>query len=159
MRKLAKAISTVANEIIQSKAAGSATHKTHAQSAVMGAMAAYRLPLPSSPVERPKEWYITNCLSAAESFIGELNEHSVVDVSGALDIAKAIWESRYSTVHVPASKEAMASLLSIVGSGNYRVPPVYADAITAVGADNFQELMTVAVRIQQNDLELEPSEA
>lgn len=159
MRKLAKAISIAATEIFKDQGTSTSSHKTHAMTAVVAAMAAYRLPIPSSPVERPKEWYITNCLAAAENFIGGVNEHTVLDVRGALDIAQAVWESRYSIVHVPASKEAMASLMEIVGSGNYRVPPIYGDAIRSVGCGNFQELMVVAQNVQKGEMDFETSEA
>lgn len=158
MRKLAKSLSTVANEIYNSQEAGTATHKTHALSAVVGAMAAYRAPLPSSEVMSPKEWYIVNCLGGVESFVGSINEHCVLDVKGALDVAKAIWESRYSIVHVPASKESVASLMEIVGSGNYRVPPVYADAIKATNCSKFQELMIIATQLSKDAVELETTE-
>lgn len=155
MRKLAKSISTAAGEIIQSQKAGPNTTKTHAMSAVVGSLAAYRLPIPTSPVDRPKEWFIINCMSSLEEFVGGINEYCVLDADAAMKIAKAIWESRYSIAHVPSSKEAVSSVMEIVGSGNYRVPEVSADAIRAMGCVNFQELMIVSNELCRGELEFE----
>lgn len=159
MRKLAKSISTVAQEIYSSGSAPANTTKTHAITALVGSMAAYRAPMPSGDVTSSKEWYIVNCLAGVESMIGQINEHLVLDVNSALRIAKSVWESRYAVVYVPSSKEAAAALMEIVGSGNYRVPPVYGDAIRAGGTVKFQELLVVAESLKNDELDIHGSEA
>lgn len=144
MRAFIRQIAEAANEIYQSQEVPPETTRMHALTALVATIAAYKLPIPSSEVESPTDWYIQNGLRSVELFVGTVNEQIVIDPSAAMNMARAIWESRYSVVHVPTSKEAIATILTIMGTGNYRIPPVFAETLKAAGHRNLVELMHVA---------------
>lgn len=144
MRTFIRQIADAATEIYQSQAAPQQATRTHALTAIVATIAAYKLPIPSSAVERPSDFYIQNCLRPVEMFVGTVNEQIILDANAAMAMAKAIWESRYSVVHAPTSKEAIATIMSIMSSGNYRIPPVFADTLQSAGQRNLIELMHVA---------------
>lgn len=101
----------------------------HRMTALVSLVVASRLPLPSSAVESPKEWYIQNCIAPTEKTLGSLVEYLIVDVEEAMKIIKATWMNRYKMVHAPQSEEALRLIrFSMRGADN--VPQIYPDSLT-----------------------------
>jgi|AntRauTorcE11897_2_1112592.scaffolds.fasta_scaffold50615_2 hypothetical protein len=144
MRTFIRHIADAATEIYQSQEAPVEATRLHALTAIVATIAAYKLPIPSTEVERASDYYIQNCLRPVEHFVGVVNEQIVIDASAAMNMAKAVWESRYAVVHQPTSKEAIATIMTIMGSGNYRIPPVMAETLKVAGQENMVELMFTA---------------
>lgn len=144
MRTFIRHLADAATEIYQSKEAPAEATRAHALTAIVATIAAYKLPIPTSEVERPSDFYIQNCLRSVEVFVGTVNEQIVLDPAAAMAMAKAVWESRYAIVHTPTSKEAIATIMTIMGSGNYRIPPVFAETLQVSGQRNLIELMHIA---------------
>lgn len=144
MRTFIRQLADAATEIYQSQEVPPESTRMHALTAIVATVAAYKLPIPSSEVDRMSDYYIQNCLRPVELFVGTVNEQIVIDASAAMSLTKAIWESRYAVVHVPTSKEAIGTIMTIMGSGNYRIPPVFAETLRVAGQQNLVELMHVA---------------
>jgi hypothetical protein len=144
MRAFIRQIADAATEIYQSQEVPPETTRMHALTAIVATIAAYKLPIPSTEVERASDYYIQNCLGSVERFVGTVNEQIVIDATTAMNMARAIWESRYAVVHLPTSKEAVATIMTIMSSGNYRIPPVFSETLRVAGHRNLVELMHVA---------------
>tara|TARA_B100000700_G_scaffold157245_3_gene174572 strand:- start:12537 stop:13007 length:471 start_codon:yes stop_codon:yes gene_type:complete len=125
MRRLAKIIDDTVQEMgpLPEK-----VERHHRITAVTASVIATRLPLPSSPVENSKEWYIQNCIAPTEAAIGGLVEYINIDAGAIMDITKALWENRYAMLHVPTSPLALKAYTCCMQDVD-KIPPVFADAM------------------------------
>lgn len=125
MRRLAKIIDENINAMgpLPDK-----VQRHHRISAVTAAVIATRLPLPSSPVENPKEWYIQNCIAPSEAVLAGLVEYISIDVEAILDISKKMWLNRYDILHNPLSPVAMKAFECYMSDMD-KIAPVYTEAM------------------------------
>lgn len=141
MRKVAKTINDWVNLAIREKRVPETTTTEHISTVVVATSIAYRLPLPTGPVMRPKEWYLQHCLSGAEDALGGINEYLVLNVEEVDKIIRATWLLRYRVLHNPFSEQALNALLSTLENGEYDVAPVYVAWIKTYGPGPCQTLM------------------
>jgi hypothetical protein len=73
---------------------------------VFSRLIAFQLPLPSSPVEFPNEYYLNSLTAQANSEISEINESIVVDVAFLQEVTRKVWLTRYDLVYRPLSSNA-----------------------------------------------------
>lgn len=142
MRKVAKTINQWVTHAIRDKRVPENTDQGHLATVIVAASVAYRLPLPTSPVMRPKEWYLQHCLSGSEEAIGQLNEHIVMDANETDKLTRTVWLMRYRILHTPFSEQAIHALLCSLEDSSFDVAPVYREWICQFGKEPCQSLMT-----------------
>lgn len=67
---------------------------------------AYKLAIPSSPVDNPELYYISNHLTFVNNAVSHINETIVINVDAFVNAVKAIWLTRYRVVFTPSTPEA-----------------------------------------------------
>lgn len=83
----------------------------------------YRLPLPTSPVGNPYEFFATNHRVVTEELLGAINERVVVDIDATLDLTSRFWVFRYRLAY-DANNIAMRQFIdAVVKVGSREIPP------------------------------------
>lgn len=78
---------------------------------------AYRLALPTSPVESPELFYISNHLSFVNSIVSGINESLVIDVDLFTSLVKAVWLTRYRILYMASTPEADLAMSYVLTQG------------------------------------------
>lgn len=83
---------------------------------------AKKLPMPSSAVENPSGYFITNLESSSNAAVSEFNEKVIINVEETKEFIRKYWNIRYYALH---NAENYISIYpygffdSILGVGNY----------------------------------------
>ena len=67
--------------------------------AAVGISLSRNLPLPSSVVEDPTNYYNMQCLGSVKDSVGNINENLVLDCKGAMEWTRNLWLVRYYAAH------------------------------------------------------------
>jgi hypothetical protein len=86
---------------------------------------AYKLPLPSSPLENPYGYFLEKHKEETLALLSEINESCVIRVEQAAELVKRIWVFRYQVVYDACSLSVMATMDVIAGEGDRYVSPAY----------------------------------
>jgi hypothetical protein len=98
---------------------------------------AYKLPLPSSPVENPYAYFLDKYRDEVMSDLAVLNETTVIRINEAAQLAKHLWVFRYHVVYDPTSISVMQALdVLATQEGERYLAPTY-KKILAKHADVF----------------------
>ena len=62
---------------------------------------AYHLPIPSSPVENLRRYFLEQHNVGVMEFVADVNEAIVVDTDKVIDLVFRIWKTRYEVVYLP----------------------------------------------------------
>lgn len=141
MRKVAKTITEMVTSILRNDALPQTVNQGHLNTTIVAIAVAYRLPLPTGPVNRPDEWFLIHCHAGAEDVVGQLNEYLVLDVEETLKVLKEAWRLRYRILHNPFAPQALHALLCTFNESNFDVAPVYRDWICTLGNGSAQQVM------------------
>lgn len=141
MRKVAKTVNDWVMNAIRSKRVPENVDQSHLSTVVIASSIAYRLPLPTSPVHRPEEWYLQHCMSGADDAMGRLNEYLVMNVNELDKLTRTIWTLRYRVLHVPFSSQSLHALLCSLEDSDYEVAPVYREWLCKFDKGPCQSLM------------------
>ena len=110
MRKLAREAARLATNI--EKIPDATIDSSTTITVVTALTTATQLPLPSSPVEDDREYWVTNCAPQAAQMIEEMNEYCVLDIDVAVRLTRDFWRNRYALVFTPTSRVALNSVLA-----------------------------------------------
>lgn len=101
---------------------GDPMERPAALAAAVALTVARRIPVPSSEVEDPEQYYILTVLPQVRSYLSDANEAMLLDLNKALDVAKMIWMVRV-TAAFPQTKRSLNPIYgffdTIVGTGNF----------------------------------------
>jgi len=86
---------------------------------------AYKLPLPTSPVDNPYAYFLDKYKSEVMADLCAINEDCVIRVEQAAELTKHIWVFRYSAAYDPASLSVMAALDVVAMQGDRYLSPKY----------------------------------
>lgn len=106
---------------------------------------AYELMLPSTPVDRPRDYFVQNHVSTSEDLIAKINEYLVMDLRNSIDLVQKIWMTRYTMVHAPFSNEAVKAMQAVLSDDtNFRIAPKYQSVVQHIDSraifDVYQEV-------------------
>lgn len=68
-------------------------------SVALAKVAAYRLPLPTTPIENPVLYFITKFKTDVVNSLSALNEAMVIDLGNILELTQSLWLFRYRLVY------------------------------------------------------------
>lgn len=115
----------------------------------------YNLDLPTSPVDDPVTFYISNVQSLAETVVSQVNEQVAIDVRKTCDLIKAVWTFRYRLVYQANNPTVRAFLDGLVKVGSTEFPGYVSELMICVGEDNLLDyiagIMTEAVTTVANE--------
>ena len=140
MRKIAQLLSTWAASLIRNNQAPANTDQAQLITAMVAMAAAYQLPLPSGPVNRPQEWYLISCNAGVEDVVGAINEVVLMNVGDALKLAQEIWLLRYRMVNEPYSRQAMMGVFAALAVSNFDIAPNYINIFTTQQVDSMRQV-------------------
>lgn len=106
---------------------------------------AYRLPLPTGPVENPHQYYIETHKTTTEQMLGEINERIVVNIDAAADLCQRLWTFRYRMVHDANNSAVRGFLDAMVKVGSRELPPSVSELLIKNDSSDLLELITRAV--------------
>ncbi|HWT39747.1 MAG TPA: hypothetical protein VN081_00505 [Dongiaceae bacterium] len=90
---------------------------------------AYKLPLPTSPVDNPYAYFLDKYASEVMGDLCAINEDCVIRVEQAAELVKHIWVFRYSVAYDAASLSVMATLDVIAKEGDRYLSPKYQEIL------------------------------
>lgn len=115
----------------------------------------YNLDLPTSPVNDPVTFYISNVQSLAETVVSQVNEQVAIDVRKTSDLIKAVWTFRYRLVYQAANPTVRSFLDGLVKVGSTEFPGYVSELMISMGEDNLLDyiagIMTDAVVAVSNE--------
>lgn len=92
----------------------SPTERKDLATIVYGQVITTSLPIPTSPVDQPEIFYISNYLQIVNNHVSAINEKIVVDVDGLKSAIKAMWLTRYSLVYAPSTQESIDLFANVI---------------------------------------------
>ena len=95
---------------------------------------AYKLPLPSSPVQNPYGYFLEKFKDEVAEDLALLNESCVIRVVEAAQLVKHLWVFRYHVVYDPTSISVMQALDTLAGQeGERYLAPTYKQMLAKHG--------------------------
>lgn len=67
----------------------------------LGIAVGYQVPVPSSPVANPNDYWLSNHADIAKHMISDVNEELLVPYKQTYEMARRVWLTRYRLVHMP----------------------------------------------------------
>lgn len=87
------------------------------------------LPIPSSAVENPTGYYVSQHKVNVIEKLAYVNEHIVVDIDAAEGLVLQLWLTRYRLVHQQTDQRVNRLLRLAIREGNYTIPKVYSEMV------------------------------
>ena len=106
---------------------------------------AYRLPLPTSPVDNPFQYFVETHKVATENMVGEINEKMVVNIDATIDLLQRLWIFRYRMVFDMNNNACRAFLDAMVKVGSRELPPAVSELLIKYESSETLDLITRAV--------------
>lgn len=125
MRKLSRLINTWADHALKDKHTSVEVRREHLATSAVSMAVAYRLPIPSSPVESASSWYVQNLVSLRDDMLYSINETVILDLPAAEKLVRSIWLTRYQLVHEPTAAVSTRLVEWISLDLADDIPPVY----------------------------------
>ena len=119
---------------------------------VFSRLIAFQLPLPSSPVEAPNEYYLNTLTAQANTEISEINESIVIDVAFLQEVTRKVWLTRYDLVYRPLSPTARLLTAAILTQDDNAFSSELRDVDVTLSADGTLTRL-VALCLAANEIE------
>lgn len=97
--------------------------RSYLLSVALARAVAYRLPLPTSPIENPYLHFTTTHKANVEAVLGEVNERIVVDIDATCDLICRLWVFRYRLVFDTNNQAVRSFFDAMVKVGSRELPP------------------------------------
>lgn len=141
MQRVARRLNRWSENVCREKELPSSITPQHIAQFAVCQIIAYELTIPSSSIDRPRDYFIQNHVSIAEHLIAKINEYLVMDLRNALDLVQKIWMTRYTMIHTPFSNEAVRAMQSVLSDDhNFRIAPKYQYVVQHIDASMIYEI-------------------
>lgn len=84
---------------------------------------AYRLPVPSSPVDNAQTYFKHTHLADVEQMLSEVNEQVVLNIDVATNLISGMWLFKYRLVYDCQNKAVRTFLDALIKTGTRELPP------------------------------------
>lgn len=106
----------------------------------------YGLDMPTSKVESPQSYYISNLKSLADSVVSQVNENIALNFDATCKLIESFWTFRYRLVYDMGNMAARNFLDGLVKVGSREFPGYVADFLIKLPEDFIMDKIAAIIR-------------
>lgn len=100
-------------------------------------------PLPSSPVDAPKRYYMEMYAPVNDSKIASINEQIVIDYDTVSKLTMDLWLLRYRLLHEPRQIDVRKFIDALTAAGVSLVPEKYSELLRTCNSDTLNAMRDI----------------
>lgn len=106
---------------------------------------AYRLPIPTSPVDNVYQYFIETHKVAVENMLAAINEKVVVNIDATMDLVQRVWIFRYRFVFDMNNNACRSFLDAMMKVGSRELPPAVSELLIKYESSDVLDMVARAI--------------